>query len=392
VTTTTAATSPAANAGRRSRGIAKELPHDDEPVLLFSLDDGGSDGDENDLVAATLVSRPSKRNKSPYVADVHVPSLEREAICHVPNLDMGGKCRPGVQLLMRRARDGKGRRVGPDAKSPKFGTPKCEFILQLLYVDESAFGCDTIKGSNSKALSMYPPVWVGAHPSLGERIAKVWIERNLLPQLAAASSPVSQVQSQVSVPEAPNRRFDFMITHKDGTRRIVEVKTVVDCDYSAAAPPPADLIKCRYVSSADDYERTAIFPWGTRKQKGGTDGKTPVVSSRAIHHVSELSRLVREHKYQATLLFVVVRDDATRFRPNQEACPEFVTALRRAHTAGVTIVAKRARFGTRTATTTPSDDTNALTIRNPENCYSDIDLPIEWPEEQDDVNGTEGDA
>jgi DNA-binding sugar fermentation-stimulating protein len=358
--------------------------------LLFSLHDGGgSDGDddENDLVVATLVSRPSKRNKSPYVADVYVPCLQREAICHVPNLDMGGKCRPGVQLLMKRARDNKGRIVGPDATSPKFGTPKCEFILQLMYVDESAFGGNNIKTSSSSktAACLYPPVWVGAHPSLGERIAKVWIERNLLPQLAGPSSPVSQVQSQVSVPEAPGRRFDFMITHRDGTKRIVEVKTVVDCDYSAAAPPPADLIKCRYVSSADNYERTAIFPWGTRKQKGGTDGKTPVVSSRAIHHVSELSRLVSEHKYQATLLFVVVRDDAARFRPNQEACPEFVTALRRAHTAGVTIVAKRARFGTRTATTL--SDTSS--IRNPENCYSDIDLPIEWPEEG---VGTEGDA
>jgi hypothetical protein len=221
----------AANAGGGvSDANLKEAPHG-EPVLLFALDDGrhGNDDDDDndngstsDLVVATLVARPSQRNRSPYVADVYVPSLEREAICHVPNLDTGGKGRPGVQLLMKRTRDNKGRIVGPDATSLKFGTPKCERVHppKLLHVDESAFSRSS---SSSNLKGAYPPMWVGTHPSLGERITKVWIERNLVSQLADVSSPVSQVRSQESVSEVPGRRFDFMITHKDGTKRIAEV-------------------------------------------------------------------------------------------------------------------------------------------------------------------------
>lgn len=107
--------------------------------LLFSLK-------ENDeLVRATFVVRPSKRNKSPYVADILMleeegqePDTPREAIAHVPNLDMGGKCVPGVTLLLKPARNPKGVKVGANGVSPKYGTPKCEFITQLLHVDEIA--------------------------------------------------------------------------------------------------------------------------------------------------------------------------------------------------------------------------------------------------------------
>jgi hypothetical protein len=54
---------------------------------------------------------------------------------------------------------------------------------------------------------------------------------------------------------------------------------VVDCDDSAAAPPPADLIvKCRRVSNSDNYERTAIifpFPqlcYARELEQGGGQG------------------------------------------------------------------------------------------------------------------------
>lgn len=125
---------------------------------LFALPD--------DLVRGILRNRPSKRNRSPYVADVYLETDDREAICHVPNLDMGGKCVPGVTLLMKPARDKKGNIIGKDALSPKYGTPKCEFIAQLLHVDESTMG--------------YEPTWVGAHPTLGETIAEQLVARNLL--------------------------------------------------------------------------------------------------------------------------------------------------------------------------------------------------------------------
>lgn len=315
------------------------------------------------LIPATLVARPSQRNRSPYVADVWVPSLEREALCHVPNLDMGGKCVPGAKLWIKPACDSRtGRPVGPNAVGGKYGTPKCEFIVQLLCVDESPY-----------SLQYYPPTLVGAHPSLGERIARIWLERNLIVSLL----PVANVQAQVTMGSS---RFDFVVTHTDGSQRVVEVKTVVDADYSINAPPPVSSpLKCRYLSSTIPYERTAIFPWGTSKQKG-PDGES-VVSARAIHHIQQLTAMVQKHippsknepLYHATLLFVVVRGDVTRFRPNADACPSFVKHLQVARDAGVHIVAKRVHWGD------TEDDIGVCYNSSSSSRQNDDDLPIVWP-------------
>ncbi len=289
-----------------------------ENGLLFSLSE--------DVVLGVLRNRPSKRNRSPYVADVFLEHEQREAIAHVPNLDMGGKCIPGATLLLKPARDKKGNLVGKDAVNPKFGTPKCEFIAQLLRVDESDLG--------------YPPTWVGAHPSLGEKIAEQLVERNLL---GSSFPKVKTFQREVCNIGGADMRADFLIQHEDENLlpRILEVKTVVDTDYSVSAAPNRE--KCVFTSDQVPYQRTAIFPWGQSNQKG-PDGEK-VVSSRAIKHVQELTRLASSKKYDATVLFVVIRDDAKAFRPNYEACPSFARYLKEAEKAGVQILAKQVCWG-----------------------------------------------
>ena len=54
----------------------------------------------DDLVPATVVCRPSARNRSPYVGDVELAD-GRVAIAHMPSMDMGGKCCAGAAVLMR---------------------------------------------------------------------------------------------------------------------------------------------------------------------------------------------------------------------------------------------------------------------------------------------------
>ena len=56
-----------------------------------------------ELVGVTLLRRPSRRNRSPYVADAELSSDGREVIIHVPSLDMGGKCVAGAKLLVKPA-------------------------------------------------------------------------------------------------------------------------------------------------------------------------------------------------------------------------------------------------------------------------------------------------
>ena len=324
----------------KADGKAKEKYH------LLSLPD--------DVVVGLLRNRPSKRNRSPYVADVFLEAEQREAIAHVPNLDMGGKCVPGAKLLLKPARDRKGNLVGKDAVSPKYGTPKCEFIAQLLRVDESALG--------------YEPTWVGAHPSLGERIAEELVGQNLLgPDFPTVKSFKREVRNI----GGSNMRADFLIQHEDEDLppRVLEVKTVVDTDYSVSSVP--DRQKCVFTSDQSPYQRTAIFPWGQSNQKG-PDGEK-VVSARAIKHVQELTKLVVEKrkdgsKFDATILFVVIRQDAKAFRPNHEACPSFTKYLQKAQDSGVQILAKQVCWG--------EEDGNIG------KCYEGDLLNITWPGKQ----------
>ena len=48
---------------------------------------------------------------------------------------------------------------------------------------------------------------------------------------------------------------------------------------------------------------------------------------------------------RAAVMFVVIREDAVRFRPNHEACPSFARYLREASEAGVQIFAQKIRWG-----------------------------------------------
>ena len=347
-----------------------------------------------DLVRGTVVRRPSERNRSPYVGDVRLAD-GRIAVAHMPSLDMGGKvrarglargcslppdraraprlagrrgcvlravycwnalvvwpvcliyrplapactpgpggatsraqCVAGADVLLRVAMDRKGRPVGADAMG-KHGTPKCEYILQLLRVDdpENAHlgGC-----------------WVGAHPSIGEKVAAALLDCGALD--ACVGSSIVAVQREVANPAGADMRCDFVATGSCGRRSVIEVKTVVDSDYNPETAPSRK--GCVFLGRTVPYERAAIFPWGTARQKG-PDGEK-VVSARAIKHVRELA-LLAQGKLQeadgtrlgAVLVFVVVRADALSFRPNAEACPSFARHVREAQAAGVRIVARR---------------------------------------------------
>ncbi|VEU37588.1 unnamed protein product [Pseudo-nitzschia multistriata] len=301
-----------------------------------------------DTIVAELRKRPSRRNRSPYVGDVWLEDEQREAIVHLPNLDMGGKCVPGAKLLLKPARDKKGNLVGKDAVNPKYGTPKCEFIAQLLRYDESDLG--------------YEPAWVGAHPSLGEKIAEELVGRNLLgPEFPKVKSYKREVRNVGGT----DMRADFLVEHEDSSLppRILEVKTVVDTDYSKAAIP--DRSKCIFTSDEEPYRRTAIFPWGSSKQKG-PDGEA-VVSARAIKHVRELTRMISDETkdFDCTVLFVVIRHDAKAFRPNIDACPSFARYIREAKDAGVQVLAKQVIWG---------EETEELG-----KCYEGKLLDIVWP-------------
>ena len=86
----TATLTPKQPSKRAKKHLSTE-PLSREP--LFTL------GEQHALVEAEVLRRPSARNRSPYVADIRVAG--REAICHVPSLDLGGKCVAGSTILVK---------------------------------------------------------------------------------------------------------------------------------------------------------------------------------------------------------------------------------------------------------------------------------------------------
>lgn len=300
----------------------------DSGSCLYSIDES--------LTEVRMIGRPSVRNRSPYVADVQLAD-GRVAICHVPSFDMGGKCVAGASLLVKLARDAKGRPIGPDAVSPKYGTPKCEYIAQLLRVcePESAPYADADGAEAGPA-----GVWVGAHPALGERVAQALLESGALEN---ELGPFDTLASEVSKPLGLDLRVDFELRRAEGVSTLLEVKHVVDTDYAAETAPAADGKKtCVYIGRGVPYQRAAIFPWGRQAQKG-PDGEK-VVSARAIKHVDCLAAAAASGSARACVLFIALRPDVASFRPNSEACPSFGAHLALAKRAGVQCLARRIRW------------------------------------------------
>eukprot|EP00457_Paulinella_chromatophora_P003257 gb/GEZN01003263.1/.p1 GENE.gb/GEZN01003263.1/~~gb/GEZN01003263.1/.p1 ORF type:complete len:535 (-),score=79.67 gb/GEZN01003263.1/:449-2053(-) len=288
----------------------------------------------DELVVAETVRRPSLRNKSPWVADVQLQQ-GGQALAHFPSMDLAGKVLPGTTVLLKCARDTRGKLVGSN-QSGKFGTPKCEYIIQLAKVSEP---------ENQKLCS--GGCWVGAHPGLGEKLAERLLELGVLDtQLLAPGDRTVSFKREVSKIAGSDMRVDFVLTAKSGQRTVLEVKTVPDTDYNPQTPPTRK--ECVFLG-AQPYKRAAIFPCGKLRQKGPDNGK--VVSARAIKHLRELSRIAQGQiseaggeRLQAGVLFMVVREDAEFFRPNQQGCSSFTTHLRDAAQAGVKVLAHQIRW------------------------------------------------
>lgn len=242
----------------------------------------------------------------------------------------------GVEVLLQTSIDAKTKEpVAADAMG-KFNTPRCQFKLQLL------------KCSEPENAHLGDGCWVGAHPSIGEKVAQELLSRGRLDK-ELGCAPIVKIEREVRNVAGCDMRTDFLLTHDDDSKTVVEVKTVVDTDYDPKTAPERK--GCVFVGQGDPYVRAAIFPWGKSGQTG-PDGEK-VVSARAIKHVRELTSLAKGEKvdlddgsrFNAAVLFVVVRRDAMEFRANAEACPSFARYLSEAHKAGVKVIARRVRWG-----------------------------------------------
>ena len=113
------------------------------------------------LVSGRLVRRPSRQNRSPYCCDVDLGGGS-EVVAHCPMLGLGGQLVPGVRVSLTVSRPG----------------------------GATSHAVQLVEGGGG--------VWVGAHPALGNTLARALLQGELGQQLLGG--PLQSLQAEVTLP------------------------------------------------------------------------------------------------------------------------------------------------------------------------------------------------
>ena len=142
--------------------------------------------------------------------------------------------------------------------------------------------------------------WVGTNTAIPNRVIKLALQQQLLPELA---NRYSTVRSEVPYGTDKKSRVDFLLTGEDTQPAIyVEVKSVT--------------------LSTDNL---ALFP--------------DTVTTRGQKHLVELTNLVPQAK--AVMLYFINRGDRDRFAPSDSCDPKYGELLRQAVAKGVEVLPYR---------------------------------------------------
>ena len=221
-----------------------------------------------ELFVASIIKRPSRHIKSPYVADIMIDGHEDEKLGHTPSLGCCGLADKESVVLV----------------SKLGGKTKCDYRVQVAQI-----------------MSKGHTIYVGIAPKLAEEAAHMALKHNLVYNLE-----VKTINREKTI---MNSRFDFVGRTMDDNYYICEVKTVPLADYADVTT--RDRKKMDFTDIPYD-EKIAYFPDGYRKNKKVT------VSERALKHVQELMKIKMEQPMvRCVLLFVVQRTDIKWFQPSR---------------------------------------------------------------------------
>jgi DNA-binding sugar fermentation-stimulating protein len=221
-----------------------------------------------ELFVASIIKRPSRHIKSPYVADIMIDGHEDEKLGHTPSLGCCGLADKESVVLV----------------SKLGGKTKCDYRVQVAQI-----------------MSKGHTIYVGIAPKLAEEAAHMALKHNLVYNLE-----VKTINREKTI---MNSRFDFVGRTMDDNYYICEVKTVPLADYADVTT--RDRKKMDFTDIPYD-EKIAYFPDGYRKNKKVT------VSERALKHVQELMKIkIEQPMVRCVLLFVVQRTDVKWFQPSR---------------------------------------------------------------------------
>ena len=258
------------------------------------------------LVEGSVVKRPSKFIKSPYVADILLSNSEKTILGHTASLGCCGLADAGARILMAPVITKKNKKNKKDEEKEKLS---CEYRVYLSVILER----DT-------------EIIVGIYPKLAEELTEAALKANLLSRLQNIRryrrETVLQVEGQI------DSRFDFTGIDCNGIPFIMEVKNVPLADYEDITAK--DRKKMCYDDRAID-SKVAYFPDGYRKKS------TDPVSPRALKHIKEMTLIKSKTKIRCIMCYVIQRTDIDRFQPSI-LDPEYREAVRVAVATGVEII------------------------------------------------------
>lgn len=260
--------------------------------MLYQLDN---------VISGSVVKRPSKHIKTPYVADVLVEasSISSEVLAHSASLGCCGLANAGASILMTPM-------PIPKSKNTK---QKCQYRIYLALYKER--GHEMI---------------IGIHPKLAEDLVENALKQNILSLLSNTKS--YKRETKVFIEGKVDSRFDFSGVDKNDVPFIMEVKNVPLADYEDVTSK--DRKKMDF-SGREFANKVAYFPDGYRKKT------TDPVSPRALKHIRELSYIKSTSNTRCIMCYVIQRTDVDRFTPSV-IDPEYRQALKEALELGVEII------------------------------------------------------
>ena len=252
----------------------------------------------NNLIEGTIIKRPSKQIKTPYVADILPIDSTCEILGHTAALGCCGLADVGASILMC-----------PIPKTTKNNKIKCAYRVYLSIFKERE-----------------KEIIIGIHPKLAENLTEIALKNNLLHVLQNVKS--YKRETSIYVAGKVDSRFDFSGIDTNGIPFIMEVKNVPLADYEDIT---AKERKHKCYDNREQNSKISYFPDGYRKKS------TDTVSPRALKHIKELTLIKRESKTRCIMCYVIQRTDVSSFQPSL-IDPEYRKALQEAVISGVEII------------------------------------------------------
>ena len=256
----------------------------------------------NNLIEGEVIKRPSKRIKTPYVADILLEDTKEEVLGHSASLGCCGLVDVGAKILMTISNQSK---TTPKNKEKL----KCTHTVYLSILQD--------KGQEQV---------IGVHPKLAENLTEEALKTNCFTKLQNVKK--YDRETTIIIEDKVSSRFDFTGMDNNNIPFIMEVKNVPLADYEDVT---AKERKKMDFSDREFNTKVAYFPDGYRKKC------TDTVSPRALKHIRELTFIKKNSEIRCIMCYVIQRTDVNRFQPSI-IDPEYREAFKEAVAAGVEII------------------------------------------------------